>query len=489
VADANPKRVLGSPVSKRYRYRCSNPACRIQTIGPEQRGDGTVVVGIAAHITAAAKRGPRYDPSLTPGQRRHQSNGIWLCEIHGKQVDADEQHFTVETLREWKKAAEREAADAITRLQVPRSPKVVSVADTEDVEFGQNLGLPAEDTVEVVTARVALASVALLMPSAGKEALIDSLLQLPGPIAWKQGLLKVLVVAGEIISADMIVGAINELLEEAKTKRWLLDENSGRLDGWLVLLPFSDRPKATLDVIKSLEPGLREPRRLRYVLSALGHAPSRQAEEILAELAQRDARFLAQYEWLNALANRGTLSAGRILLGLIRNDAFAAHGRHDARSLSRELASSIQSHPALRKEVYEQYPALSGGPSKEIVAHAIAEGPDVDGIMLLVREYGAQRRTFRQTVLYEALRHALTGQRPSSHYRGMEEIFGIPLPELRKRLFALIPEGGSLSELAIDCLHAIDDIREHYGEAESEPRHPDITTGRPWPIITDWRKL
>jgi hypothetical protein len=91
---------------------------------------------------------------LTPEQRRHQSNGIWLCEIHGKQVDADERHFTLETLRAWKKEAESEAVDAITRLQVPRQPTVVSAPDAEDVDFGQSLRLPAEDTVEAVTARV-----------------------------------------------------------------------------------------------------------------------------------------------------------------------------------------------------------------------------------------------------------------------------------------------------------------------------------------------
>src|SRR6185437_2133157 len=145
--------------------------------------------------------------------------------------------------------------------------------------------------------------------------------------------------------------------------------------------------------------------------------------------------------------------------------------------------------PAVRQELYQQYLALPSGPNKEIFARAIAECPDIDGIMLLVRDYGAQKRNFRQTVLYEALRHALTGQRPSSHFRGMQEIFGVPSPELRKKLFALIPEGGSLSELAIDCLNAIDDIREHYGEVESEPRHPDITSGRPWPRIANWLQV
>jgi len=111
-------------LSRRVAYLCSNPSCRIPTVGPEQGGDGTVIVGVAAHITAAAPGGPRYDQSLTREQRRDQSNGIWLCQNHGKQVDADEKHFTVETLRAWKQAAESAAAEAITRLQAPRPPTV-----------------------------------------------------------------------------------------------------------------------------------------------------------------------------------------------------------------------------------------------------------------------------------------------------------------------------------------------------------------------------
>jgi len=27
----------------------------------------------------------------------------------------------------------------------------------------------------------------------------------------------------------------------------------------------------------------------------------------------------------------------------------------------------------------------------------------------------------------------------------------------------------------------IDELRDEYGPAESEPRHPDVETGRPWP--------
>ena len=334
---------------------------------------------------------------------------------------------------------------------------------------------------------LALANIAFSMPYGDKAALIDTLLHLPMPLLAKQGLLTVLVLAGETISADLILAGIKELLEEAKTKSWLLDENQGGLEGWLDLLPFSDRPSVTFEAIVSLDSSLRVPWRLRRMLSALGHAPSAEAEKVLEQLARHDARFLAEYEWLNALDNRDTASAGRILFGLIRNGAFAAAGRTDTTTLSKKLARCIQSHEDLRREIYEQYVALPRGRDKAIVERAISEAADIKAIMMLVKSYAAQKKPFDGT-LYESLRHVLIEERPSPRWGGIQELFGIPTPELRQKLFGLVSEDSAVSDLAVACLNAIDDIREHYGEAESEPRHPDIKTGRPWPIITGWRK-
>jgi hypothetical protein len=101
-----------------------------------------VIVGVAAHITAAASGGPRFDTSLTPEERSDQSNGIWLCQTHGKQVDSDSGHFTVEMLRSWKRAAEQEAFEAITALQAAGDRRAASMApDTEDRPIIEALGL------------------------------------------------------------------------------------------------------------------------------------------------------------------------------------------------------------------------------------------------------------------------------------------------------------------------------------------------------------
>lgn len=46
---------------------CSNPDCRLPTSGAAFGDEGKVViVGVAAHIKAAARGGPRYDPLQSP---------------------------------------------------------------------------------------------------------------------------------------------------------------------------------------------------------------------------------------------------------------------------------------------------------------------------------------------------------------------------------------------------------------------------------------
>jgi uncharacterized protein (DUF983 family) len=66
-------------------------------------------IGVAAHISAAAPLGPRYDPSMTPAERSSPANGIWLCANCARRIDADVDNFSSELLNAWKAHAEYEA--------------------------------------------------------------------------------------------------------------------------------------------------------------------------------------------------------------------------------------------------------------------------------------------------------------------------------------------------------------------------------------------
>lgn len=95
---------------ERVAYRCSNPECRVPTVGPADGPVGVTRIGDAAHITAASRNGPRYDNSLTPEERKAIDNGIWLCMPCARKIDSQVDAHPVDLLRKWKTDAEVRAA-------------------------------------------------------------------------------------------------------------------------------------------------------------------------------------------------------------------------------------------------------------------------------------------------------------------------------------------------------------------------------------------
>ena len=92
-------------LGKRAAFICSNPDCRKQTIAPS---DADIMkfqyIGAAAHITAASKHGPRYDPNMTAKDRAAITNGIFLCRNCADLIDKNQGiDFTADELRRWKK--------------------------------------------------------------------------------------------------------------------------------------------------------------------------------------------------------------------------------------------------------------------------------------------------------------------------------------------------------------------------------------------------
>jgi hypothetical protein len=104
-------------MAERVAWRCSFPNCNIITVGPNSHDiEKRINLGDAAHIIAASSKGPRADSSIDPKQRKHISNGIWMCKPHATLIDADFKEYSVETLRLWKVDAERIAAENLKAL-------------------------------------------------------------------------------------------------------------------------------------------------------------------------------------------------------------------------------------------------------------------------------------------------------------------------------------------------------------------------------------
>ena len=133
-------------LAKRVGYKCSSPSCRRSTTGPKEDSFGSVNIGVAAHITAAAPGGPRFDLNLAEKQRGAYENGIWLCQACAKLVDNDSDKYSVEVLGRWKQEAE---AAAQQELEHPGAAEVapVYVDKTSIVSINQSGGQVAKTII------------------------------------------------------------------------------------------------------------------------------------------------------------------------------------------------------------------------------------------------------------------------------------------------------------------------------------------------------
>lgn len=146
--DFSPK--VKEVLAKRVQHRCSRPGCFAPTSGPHEQANQAVNLGVAAHITAAASGGPRFDPVLTPAQRSNIENAIWLCQNCAKLIDSDPNRFPAELLQDWKRKAEALAREALEAgAATPGKPELVSVSHlpvTRSDVFGRERELELLDT-------------------------------------------------------------------------------------------------------------------------------------------------------------------------------------------------------------------------------------------------------------------------------------------------------------------------------------------------------
>ena len=97
--------------------RCSFTGCSHITVGPsDEAPDAHANIGEAAHICAAAPGGRRYVLTMTPDERAHIDNAIWLCVHHSRLIDRDEATYTAEVLRRMKQGHESACAEELRRL-------------------------------------------------------------------------------------------------------------------------------------------------------------------------------------------------------------------------------------------------------------------------------------------------------------------------------------------------------------------------------------
>jgi len=68
-------------LAKRAGYFCSNPDCRVRTVGPNKDPNKATNLGEAAHIFGAREKAKRYKPAMTDEARASITNGIFARSV------------------------------------------------------------------------------------------------------------------------------------------------------------------------------------------------------------------------------------------------------------------------------------------------------------------------------------------------------------------------------------------------------------------------
>jgi hypothetical protein len=372
--------------------------------------------------------------------------------------------------------------DAAARRAERRRGATGGDSSYSDAIFGAIERLIAPGATDVKqTLAIAIARVAVGMPYHGKDEIITKLLALPQPVRTKRELVAALVLAGESFHADLALNAITDWIDDVRQNTWRFRQGLWEVIGWLELLPFSDRPGAVLDGLQMVVDVLPVAEHMDRVVSAAAVAPEL-SESQLTEMLRRFPALVRQHEWAQAFLSRGTSAAtaliGFVIEGQLGSDPGSVWG------LAQEIAALAQRYPKLKIEALRLYESVSSGTGQMLLECVLQEIGAADGVLALVRGYARSGKPFDGSI-YRVLRKAVVDeqQEPGTSLCHLRPVSAAPL---RKALFAMLDDDDPhIAALAEECLANIDNLRDDMGPAESEPRHPDIASGRPWPRVPE----
>jgi len=323
---------------------------------------------------------------------------------------------------------------------------------------------------------IALAATGLGLPHGNKRSEISSLLSLPQPIEAKQRLLHCMARSGEIVPATVVMDGVRNLLDAALRDRWRLDESRGELTGWIELFPFSDDPERVHEAISLLTEPHRAAHALRRLLEVLPQSPASSALATLERLAADKPALLRHDAWRHALMKLDIEAAAMAALDWYCAGAIPTD---DTFQFSRALTAWARKYPSVRSAMIARYRTLPGGQARAALENAMSDLADEEAFwsQFDVRGDAGELSGGLRTLI----RNLAIGQKPSLEFSGAFEEFGLPLAQLRSRLFGMLPAGDARARLAKACLIAIEEYRDENGRVLNEPRHPDIASGRAWP--------
>ena len=334
------------------------------------------------------------------------------------------------------------------------------------------------DTTDAQKRRaVRLATVATSLPHGARYDTVKGLIDIAEP-QERRILLTNLALSGEVIDIELVKQFTLEFVETARTQYWS-DHEEHELSSWLSLLPFTTNVSETVAIVQAVPERRRNARTLDLLLEALTQAPGDDAEDVVFALAEADRELHGRRAWLDSVVQRGTLSSAKRLIDLAAEGAFNGKDEMGGHKIYTRLARLIGEHPELRACVYSLLGSTHSLAGRTLLAQAVAENPDEEGFLRLIELEIDQKQCL---AAWLRVGRVVSERVFSDGEEGTYNLRPVPASELRRKLLAMTRDGGP-NDIAARYLNRIDEIRDQLGTSDFEPRHPDLVSGKTWPIL------
>jgi hypothetical protein len=298
------------------------------------------------------------------------------------------------------------------------------------------------------------------------------------PRQARASLLLARVLSGEVVDIRVVEQGIEDTFEAAKTQPWILTQSDAyQLRDWLRLLPFATPVRGLAAVVRKVPDAQRSPQLFEEMIRGLGYSPFGEAEDMLFEMAADDPRLYRNYQWRETVLRRATASSARRLVDLTVAGALSSNSADSFRWGS-DLGQLVSEFPEVSAYVHGLLNSSAPIEHLAVLASALSHNPGADGVLALV---DFEIRTGRSVWSWRSIEKVVTEHVPSESWKGAYNVVPVAAIELRKKLLAIAK---AIGDPATRCLNAIDRIRDEYGAPEDEPRHPDLASGKHWPMLT-----
>ena len=338
-----------------------------------------------------------------------------------------------------------------------------------------------------------LAQVVAVLDGRGSSKFVLDIMALPGEWdGWTRvQALEALLFNGARLCAEPALEVLNPTIDYCQNKKDYDQQAGYLLQRCLCLLAFLDPPSMGISRIKEIIVETRfHPYELRELVIALGHSRCGDAIDLLLRLASKDEKGLRNItgEWIDAVAALDTPESKRVLLSFVDPDT-ENHGfkqaleHHDRERLASHITDIARTEPEIRDRLYMLCDRQLTAAMRLLFAYVSARMRTSDALVVglnLVHDTANPPIPYEiirgiENVFLEQIPYGNTGNAYSLEPRSANDI--------RNRLFDMILNDDGRRKSAWTLLGQTELWRLEYGRPGSEPRHPAINSGEPWPPI------